>query len=111
MATSDSAPTLKQLMSLHVSPGRNIIQSICTKYDSLVIFLLEDENATLVEQLQMMHKHDPEAITKAIFKTWLGGTGRSPITWRTLIDVLKEIQLVRVAEVIEANISKGTLYV
>ena len=87
-------------MSIYVGQ-LNIIQSIGTRYPTLGIFLLEDDNGVLVDALRFEHNHNAEAITRAIFQRWITGTGSKPITWRTLVDVLRECQLAAQADAID----------
>ena len=87
---------------MSISVGHlNMIQSVGTRYPTLGIFLLEDDNGVLVDALTLEHQHNAEEITHAIFLRWIGGTGRKPTTWRTLVDVLRQSQLATQALAIE----------
>ena len=79
----------------------NMIQSVGTRYPTLGIFLLEDDNGVLVEAIEQENHHKVEGITCAIFKRWIRGTGRKPTTWRTLVGVLRQSQLATQAGAIE----------
>ena len=57
------------------------------------IFLLKDSNGAIVEALEMEHRGSAEQINMAIFQRWLQGRGLKPVTWSTLITVLKNIVL------------------
>ena len=74
-----ATPSIRELMSISVGP-LNMIQSVGTRYPTLGIFLLEDDNAVLVEALKEENHHRVEEITCAIFQRWIGGTGRKPTT-------------------------------
>ena len=97
-----ATPTIRSLLSIFVGQ-LNIIQSIGTRYYNLGIFLLEDDNGELVDALTSEHQHNAEAITRAIFKRWITGTGRKPTTWRTLVGVLRECQFAAQADAIDAS--------
>ena len=85
-----ATPTLRHLVSIHV--GRlNIIQSIGI-YPTLGMWLLEDFKGVLLDALMSEHQYNAEAITRAIFQRWITGTGRKPITWRTLVENLRQWQ-------------------
>ena len=75
----------------------NIIQRMGTSYEKLGMFLLEDDNGDIVDSLKEACHQDPIQITTAVYKKWISGTGRKPVTWQTLVDVLREIDLNRVA--------------
>ena len=99
-----ATPSIRELMSISVG-HLNMIQSVGTRYPTLGIFLLEDDNAVLVEALTLEHQRNAEEITRAIFQRWIGGTGRKPTTWRTLVGVLRQSQLATQADAIEAWLS------
>ena len=96
-----ATPSIKELMSISVG-HLNMIQSVGTRYPTLGIFLLEDDNGVLMEALTLEHQRNAEEITRAIFQRWIGGTGRKPTTWRTLVGVLRQSQLATQADAIEA---------
>ena len=89
-----------ELMSISVG-NLNMIQSVGTRYPTLGIFLLEDVNGVLVDALTLEHQRNAEEITRAIFQRWIGGTGRKPTTWRTLVGVIRQSQLATQADAIE----------
>ena len=92
---------------MSISVGHlKMIQSVGTRYPTLGIFLLEDDNGVLVEALKEENHHKVEEITRAIFQRWIGGTGRKPTTWRTLVGVLRQSQLARQADAIETYLSR-----
>ena len=52
----------------------------------------------------MAHKHhyDAEQINSEILQEWLTGKGKQPVTWTTLVEVLRDIELSNLAGEIEA---------
>ena len=48
------------------------------------------------------HLNDAERINKEILERWLVGTGKKPVTWTTLVEVLRDIELSILADDIEA---------
>ena len=82
--------------------GINIIQRIGTNYPTLGTFLLNDGTGQLVDALNQEAK--AEDITKAIFTKWLKRVGRTPVSWSTLVSVLRESSLhVLADEIIAVN--------
>ena len=99
-----------QLTILSVDGGKNlnIIQKTSIHYANLGMILLDDKNQEKVDGLKMKHCNDPVDIVTAIYKMWINGTGRKPVTWQTLIDVLKDIELSSLAEEIETGLKLKT---
>ena len=83
----------------------NIIQKTGTSYEKLGMFLLEDDNGDIVDSLKEACHHDPIQITTAVYKKWISGTGMKPVTWQTLVGVLRDIELNRVADDINSTIN------
>ena len=99
-------PTVKLLTFLPI-PGDgakknlNIIQRTSTQYTKLAMFLLDDDNCTTVDSLKDQYRGVPEEIVRAVYQKWINGAGRQPVTWQTLVDVLRKIELSSLAEEIE----------
>ena len=51
----------------------------------------------------MAHKHlnNPEQINIAILREWVIGRGKKPVTWTTIVEVLRDIRLSTLAGDIE----------
>ena len=80
----------------------NVIRKIVAHYFMFGVFLLNDDNGTLVRALTSQHHHyDAENITTAILQCWLDGKGKTPVSWATLIGALREIDLDELADQIE----------
>ena len=88
-------PTLPELLRLKV-PER-----VGTKYQEFGIFLLNDTTGSKVESLKHQHMGDPSRITMGILQEWLEGRGL-PVSWGTLIQTLRDIQLNLLAEEVAA---------
>ena len=94
-------PTLKLLTNLQIDGVKKnikIIQKTNTHYTELAMHLLNDDNCDIVSGLEEKCHHDPVKIITAVYKKWIDGTGRTPVTWQTLVDVLKEIELHSLAD-------------
>ena len=108
-STGSMQPTLMQLKYLRLPSmidGRdeylNIVQRTASHYAKLAMHLLDDVNCVITESLEMQFHHNPERIATAVYMNWISGTGRKPISWQTLVCVLRDIQLNSLAEEIEA---------
>ena len=102
-------PTLKLLTYLPILDGMkknlNIIQKTSTHYHELAMHLLNDDNCDIVLSLEEKCLHDSEKITRAVYKKWIDGTGKTPVTWQTLVGVLRDIELNSLADEIETALN------
>ena len=104
-------PTVKLLTYLPIlTDGRkqktlNIIQRTSTHYANLSMFLLNGDNCDIVDSLKEKYRGDPEEIVTAVYKKWINGAGRQPVTWQTLVDVLRDIKLNSLAEEMETALN------
>ena len=48
------------------------------------------------------YQHDAEQINTEIVQEWLTGRGKQPMTWATLVEVLRDVELFTFAGDIEA---------
>ena len=48
------------------------------------------------------HHYDAEQINIEILQEWLNGRSKQPVTWATLVEVLRDIKLATLANDIEA---------
>ena len=80
----------------------NIPQEIGIKYHDFGVFLLEDDTGARIHALAHKHMNDAELINMEVLRHWITGRGKHPVTWRTLTEVLHDIELRTLAEEIEA---------
>ena len=98
-------PTLVKLLKFPIRDGEshiNIIEKIGTDYNTFGVLLLEDETGSKVNAIESHYKEDPERINQEIFRRWLSGEGKRPVTWKTLTEVLHDSRLSYIAKEIEA---------
>lgn len=81
-------------------------EQIGIKYIDLGVFLLDDTNGVKVEAIALKHNNNAENINKDILSKWLRGMGKQPVTWSTLIEVLRDIDLKSLANDIESGLSR-----
>lgn len=82
----------------------NIVDQIGVKYRVLGIQLLEDATGAITNAIENEYLRNAADINIKIFQRWFEGQGRKPISWPTLINVLKEIELFELACEIERNL-------
>ena len=83
---------MPELLSLSVKKV-NVAVEVGVRYSSFGIFLLNDANGAIVQALEMEHHWNPQRINMAILQRWLQGMGVKPVTWSTLLDVLRIIEI------------------
>ena len=79
----------------------NIPQEIGTNYYYFGLHLLNDRNGTRVHNLELEYRQNVERINTEILRKWVTGRGKKPVTWKTLIIVLHDIELGALASEIE----------
>ena len=81
----------------------NVAELVGANFTELGIFLLKD-NGAKVEALEKEQLLNSKKINMAILIQWLQGKGAHPVTWSTLIDVLRKIGLGTLADDIEGGL-------
>ena len=76
----------------------NIPQRICTKWYDFGIFLLSDDSGAKVCNIAETNRDKPEEINRDILAKWIQGQGLLPVTWETLVGVLRDIELNELAK-------------
>ena len=101
--TPGTKPALQELLQFTCNDGRvvSIPVKIGTKYDKFGIFLLNDSDGSLVDIIAHNNSNDAEQINQKIILKWLNGGGKKPVTWATLVEVLRDIELSTLAGDIE----------
>ena len=97
-------PTLPELLKFACTDGRvvNIPVEIGIQYVKFGTFLLDDTNGSRVKIMAHEHLNKAEQINTEILQEWLTGRGKQPVTWGTLVEVLRDIELSTLASDIEA---------
>ena len=95
-------PTVLKCVMFHGKERRiNIPQEIGTNYHTFGLCLLNDHNGTRVRNIERKHRGDAEQINIDILEEWTKGRGKKPVTWETLTEVLRDIELGALANEIE----------
>ena len=96
-------PTLIECIRFRGREKRiNIPQEIGVKYRDFGLLLLEDHNGARIRAIALKHMNDANEINIEIIEEWVAGKGKHPVTWKTLIQVLYDIELSTLAGEIEA---------
>ena len=100
-------PTLQQLLAF---PGPEkkikVHEQIGIKYHELGAFLLDDDNGVMTEVIATNHNNNADNINREILSKWLQGLGKQPVTWSTLIEVLRDIDRNDLATDIESGLRR-----
>ena len=92
-------PTLPELLRFTRADNTfiNITEEIGDEYQCFGILLLQDETGAKIKNIEHQHP-DPTKINTEIFRNWLAGKGKQPMTWDTLVQVLHDSKLSTLAE-------------
>ena len=95
-------PTMQLLLDFPGMKRRiNIAKDISTHYREVGTFLLEEETNATVNSLSHSCNRDCEEINSRLLNRWLEGKGKKPITWETLVEVLRKAELQVLADEIK----------
>ena len=90
---ADERPDLLKLLSFPGKSGNiNIPRQIGTNYRMFGVLLLNDKTAAEVTAIARERRENAADINLEILRLWIGGKGK-PLSWNTLINVLKDIGL------------------
>ena len=99
---ADCSPTLMDLICFPMPGGKvNLAERIGVGYYEFGVLLLEDGNGDLIAAIEKEQGKSASDINRQVFRLWLKGKGRQPVTWATLVAVLHDIGLVKLAKDIE----------
>ena len=87
----------------------NILKEIGSNYEHFGTLLLEDESGAKVKAIVKEHRGDDGSINIEIFREWLQGQGATPVSWRTLVDILNDVGLKTLATDITNELKSSCL--
>ena len=93
---SGDQPSLPELLRLKVP------QEVGANYSTFGIFLLNDQTGSKVDAIEEYCRGNAGKITRKILQEWLEGKGL-PMTWESLVQTLRNINLSVLADQIEAS--------
>ena len=98
-----------KLLNLPSKSGSiNIPEQIGTNYFQFGVLLLNDKTGAEVNAIVTKHREDAEQINLQILRLWIGGKGK-PLSWDTLINVLKATGLNTLARDIQDSLQHYSL--
>ena len=80
-------PSMKELTNLD---DVHIIERIGVDYRDIATELVNDIHGTILPAIEKDQLGKTDEIIATIFRRWLAGKGRQPVTWQTLVDVLRD---------------------
>ena len=104
-----STPTLPKLLNFKTSSGTtvNIFQQIGIHYSKLGPLLLNDDTGAVTSAIVSQYQQDAHAINQEILKRWICGQGNQPVTWSTLLDVLRDVGLSDLAQLMQEALTSS----
>ena len=100
-------PTLPEMLAMPRRDGIkvNIPEQIGCECQKFGILLLHNENGQFVANIIQDNKENGvEDVNISIIREWLRGKGKSPVSWRTLIEVLCDMKLKVLARAVEGKL-------
>ena len=81
------------------------MEDIGTRYEMLGTLLLNDDTGAITAAIIKECRENAFDINYKVLQKWIQGEGRQPITWDTLVGVLRSIRLTELANTIESALS------
>ena len=95
------------LLKFPLSSGETINLALeISKHYSFSIELLQDNNGNTLNRISEGVGPRPERILQEVFRKWLAGSGKPLKTWKTIIQVLKDIKMLTLAETLETQLTE-----
>ena len=89
-------------MSFPMADGNvNLAKKIGADYMTFGILLLDDETGEQIAAIENEYKCNADRINLRVLQLWVQGKGRQPVTWATLVAVLQDTGLVKLANDVE----------
>ena len=107
--TLSSIPRLSQLRFLHTPDGGKIeiINTVAPYWKDIGDLLDFDISGTMLERIEANEGiKGVESCCRAMFQYWLKGNGMMPVSWDTLLKILKNTRFSRLATQLETEIFK-----
>lgn len=83
----------------------NLAEKIGVHYYEFGILLLKDMDGTQVSAIERELGRSASKINREFFILWLQGKGRQPVIWATLVETLRDIGLIKLANDIEIRVN------
>ena len=81
------------------------MECIGTNYEMLGTLLLNDDTGVITTAIIEEYQKNAFKINHKVLQKWIQGQGRQPVTWVTLIEVLRSVNLSQLAGTVEDSLS------
>lgn len=97
-------PRLSELQFMITSDGEGveIIKSVASEWQKICVQMDFDPAGNTLELITQAERGNPVPCCMSVFRHWLKGNGLQPITWNTLLRILKRCGYLRLAEKVKA---------
>ena len=85
-----------------------IIRSISDKWMTVGVHFNFDSYGHMISLIDVHHPSDPEACCAEMLGKWVGGKGRQPASWVTLVEVLRNAKFITLADEVKRLVSMPT---
>ena len=103
--TMESNPTLPDLMCFpNGAEEVDIIAELAPNYPDFGTLVLNDKTGSIIDSIEIQCRENPYRITRQILKRWIQGHGRGPVTYVTLVKILRKTGLNVLAKTIESSL-------
>ena len=93
---------MRLLSNLKTKSGKiNIIQKVAPFWVDLALNLDFDPTGTTIPAIEKKYRYDPEACCREMMQMWLTGRGTQPATWELLVEILRDCNLIVLAQQVE----------
>ena len=93
------------LMKLPNGERVKIVETVAKDWRKVGCQLNFDRVGNQLDIIERQKSNNPVACCEAMFQHWLNGNGVKPVTWRTLIDILKDCEHVVLAQQVERAVT------
>jgi hypothetical protein len=102
-----ATPSLAKLSLLRTFQGKKIkiIERVAPFWQRLGDQLDFDDSGSRLSLIKAEYPTNPVACCRAMFQHWLNGNGLTPCSWRTLVDLLDDLDEVVLAQDIQSALS------
>ena len=85
-----------------------IIRSISAKWMTVGVHFNFDRYGHMISLIDVHYPSDPEACCAEMMEKWVGGKGRQPANWATLVEVLRNAEFITLADEVKQLVPMPT---
>ena len=97
---------MRLLSNMKTKEGKkiDIIQQVAPYWSTFALNLDFDQVGTTMQNIEQKWQRDPVPCCKEMMQTWLRGMGRQPATCERLVELLRDCDLIVLADQVEEAI-------